>query len=506
MKIRILTLACTLGLGLLPRMQAADDPVYFADGLKIGEVTTDSAILWTRLTRSPERVMNGAAFIRHEDLPGYTVPAHETFEAHALRVSEPLPERVQLGGHKLDEMDGAVPGCEGWVRARFWEEGKEPEAHATPWVRTRLTEDCTAHFPLHGLKPGLRYHFRIEGRALRAVTTGGSIDGSFRTVPRPDATERVNFAVMTCQTYANRDDPVGGHKVYRLMEELHPDFFVHTGDVEYYDKPTPLATSVALARFKWNRFYAMPFARSFHTNVASYFMKDDHDTLKDDSYPGESYGDLTFEQGVALFREQTPIAARTYRTIRWGRDLQVWLVEGREFRSHNDDPDGPEKTIWGKEQKEWFFRTVQASDATFRILISPTPLVGPDRPLKGDSHANQAFAHEGRELRQFIAAQKDMVVVNGDRHWQYVSVDPETGLTEYSCGPASDQHAGGFSEKERSPMHRYLRIKGGFLSITVERVAGEPRAILRHYGTDGKIYHEEILRPGAKAAVVTPQS
>lgn len=501
MKIRILSTALIIGLGLLPvRAQAADEAVYFADGVKTGEVTTDSAILWTRLTRRPERVTNGAAFRRREDLPGYAVPANETFEARAIRISEPIPESVQLGGHQLDEMDGAVPGREGWVRARYWEEGQEPAAVTTPWVRTRAGEDCTAHFPLSGLKAGQRYLFRIEGRATDAETTGGHVDGSFRTVPLPDDPARVTLAVMTCQTYANRDDPVGGHKVYRVMEGVHPDFFVHTGDVEYYDKPTPLATSLALARFKWNRFYAMPFARSFHANVASYFMKDDHDTLRDDSYPGETYGDLTFEQGVELFREQTPLGTRTYRTIRWGKDLQVWLVEGREFRSRNDDPDGPEKTIWGKAQKEWFYRTVKASDATFRILISPTPLVGPDRPLKGDSHANQAFAHEGRELRQFIAAQPGMVVVNGDRHWQYVSVDPETGLQEFSCGPASDAHAGGFSEKERSPMHRYLRIKGGFLSVTVERVDGEPRAIFRHYGTDGKIYHEEILRPAAPAA------
>ena len=59
-----------------------------------------------------------------------------------------------------------------------------------------------------------------------------------------------------------------------------------------------------------------------------YFLKDDHDTLKNDAWPGQKYGDLTWDQGVALFREQFPLGDKTYRTVRWGKDLQVWMVEG----------------------------------------------------------------------------------------------------------------------------------------------------------------------------------
>ena len=76
-------------------------------------------------------------------------------------------------------------------------------------------------------------------------------------------------------------------------------------------------------------------------------------------------------------------------------------------------PDGPGKTIWGKEQKQWFFDTVKASDATFRILLSPTPIVGPDRKNKNDNHANAGFTHEGNEIRTFIGEQKNMFVICG---------------------------------------------------------------------------------------------
>src|SRR6185436_6509670 len=89
---------------------------------------------------------------------------------------------------------------------------------------------------------------------------------------------------------------------------------------------------------------------------------------------------LIFAEGLGIFREQVPMGERTYRTFRWGKGVQVWFVEGRDFRSPNTMKDGPTKTIWGKEQKQWVFDTLRKSDADFKILISPTPLVGPDRP------------------------------------------------------------------------------------------------------------------------------
>ena len=181
-----------------------------------------------------------------------------------------------------------------------------------------------------------------------------------------------------------------------------------------------------------------------------------------------------------------------YGSFRVNRDLQIWLVEGRDFRSPNRAPDDGTKTIWGREQIDWFKRTVSESDATLRILISPTPVVGPDRMRgKNDNHSNRSFQREGDMLREFIGRQKDMFVICGDRHWQYVSVDPKSGVREYSCGPTTDKHAGGFSEKNRSDMHKYLKIRGGFLSVTAERIDGKPTATFRHHAVDGSVANED---------------
>ena len=152
------------------------------------------------------------------------------------------------------------------------------------------------------------------------------------------------------------------------------------------------------------------------------------------------------------------------------------------------------KTIWGATQKAWFKKTVTESDATFKILISPTPIVGPDRENKHDNHSNKEFSHEGDEIRAFIASQKNMVVICGDRHWQYMSVHPKTKVREYSCGPASNQHAGGWSnDKLYKDYHKYLNVIGGFLSVTVQRIDNKPTEVFRYHGVDGKVLFTDRL-------------
>ena len=80
--------------------------------------------------------------------------------------------------------------------------------------------------------------------------------------------------------------------------------------------------------------------------------------------------------------EQFPSRSPRYQTVQWGKDLQVWFLEGRDFRSPNTMVDGPEKTILGAQQKSWLFKTLDASTATFKLVFSPTPIVGPDRSGK----------------------------------------------------------------------------------------------------------------------------
>jgi alkaline phosphatase D len=468
-KLLFLLLSVLLTSSFALAFSAGEEDVFMANGVKVGEVTSTSAIVWTRLTRDAERNTMG-----------------EPFAVEAAS----LPREMTLGN-----MAGSVTGSAGEVRLTWWAKDSGGSRRTTPWSGVDESADFTRQFRLGDLRPGTEYLFVAQGRGTEAMAPSVSLEGRFRTAPDAKRPAPVSFVAVGCQDYQNRDDRDNGHRIYREMLKLDPDFFVHTGDIVYYDRGDPYAKSVELARYKWNTTYAFSFQREFHRGVSSYFMKDDHDTLRNDAWPGQSYGGLTWEQGLALFREQVPMGDKTYRSVRWGKDLQVWMLEGRDFRSPGTMPDGPEKTILGREQKRWFLESVEKSDALFRIVFSPTPIVGPDRKGKSDNHSNRGFDHEGDELRAFIGRQKNMYVVAGDRHWQYVSVHPGTGVREYGVGPTSDAHVGGKRSVAESPLFEYTAFRGGFLGVRVERDSIGPRIVFRHYGVDGTVYNEDRFRP-----------
>lgn len=455
---------------------------YLATGIKIGEVNQSEAIVWVRLTKNAERVGNDAP------MPSFVYIDPETGDT--IRKNRPnlSPTGIYPDGYDISTYEGATPGSEGRVRLKF-KEKDDQKWKVLKWQKVDPDHSYSHQFILSGLSSGQAYDILVEASPMKSRRVSASIEGKFTTAPEADVPADVNFIVTTGTSYPDVDSETG-YKIYPNSLKLDPDFFVHTGDILYYDHQ---GKNLELARWHWDRMYSLPNNIEYHRQVPSYFIKDDHDTWKDDCYPGmetKFMGDFTYEQGTKLFLEEVPMGELTYRTIRWGKDLQIWLVEGRDYRSKNTMEDGPEKTIWGKKQMSWFKSTVEESDATFKVLISPTPIVGPDRTNKKDNHANIGFKHEGDMLRKFISEQKNMVSVCGDRHWQYVSKDMETGLMEFSCGPGSDKHAGGWSNDMLYPEHLYLNVVGGFLEGSLTHKNEQAVLVFRHYSADGEILNE----------------
>lgn len=462
---------------------------FQATGFKVGEMSHDSVIVWTRLTQ--HEVANGADGI----MPTFVDKAGKTFtgDGYSKPTKNMDPKEIRWPeGKGIADMRYAAPGAPGTTGLRYRPVGTEL------WTNTsNLPVDPEADYIrqvlLTGLQPGTRYELEVRARALNSRKIAHVERGHFTTAPALDVAAPVRFAVTTGQAFhdQDRDD---GFQIYRtLLKQDTPDFFVHTGDIVYYDR---MAKTLDLARWHWHRTYSRPTNLDFHREVGSYFIKDDHDTWTNDSWPGQrsNMGSFTWDQGIATFKEQVPMGENTWRTRRWGRDLQIWMVEGRDFRSPNPDPDGPNKTIWGKQQFDWLRASVSESKATFRVLISPTPIVGPDRSGKNDNHANSGFTHEGQQVRDFLSSQSNLVVVCGDRHWQYHSVDPKTGLREYCCGPTSNEHAGGWDQSNYRPeIHKFLRVKGGYLSGEVARAGDDATLTFRFHGVQGSVHFEDTL-------------
>lgn len=492
----------------LPPQASQPPETRQATGIKVGEVSQNSAVIWVRHTESDSR--NNAGLI-----PGS--PEWET--AYDVGLPKTPPSAAPDGETKKkrkarsliwptwispSQLEGNCPGAPGRVRLRHSTAQDLAGATWTDWAHVTHETDFSHQFQLTGLKPAAVYYYETQAAPADGPPHPATLRGHFRTAPDRSANARARFVVITGQHYEKTDLPAGpdaaagDYRSYVSMLALAPDFIVPTGDTVYYDSGHrgAFAFSRDMARHHWHRVYSLPNVIRFHLAVAGFWEKDDHDTVDNDCWPGARLGQFTWAQGLATFREQVPMGEKTYRTVRWGRGLQVWLVEGRDFRSPNTDPDGPGKSIWGAEQKEWLKKTLLESDATWRILVSPTPLIGPDRGpgSKADNHANLAFQHEGDEMRRWFRdnVASNFFIICGDRHWQYHSIHPETGLNEFSCGPLTDKHAGG-SPGLNPEYHRYHNVIGGFLSVTAEPIGeSASRITFQHHDTAGKVLNEAM--------------
>ena len=414
----------------------------------------------------------------------------------------------------------------------------------TDWIEATSHQDYIVKAKVAGLNPDTRYFYRLRYGASRESTQLGRTC-SFKTMGGPEKSIPVSFVVVTGMNYAffHYGTAGRGKRMYRgpdkhlgypalvAILKLKPDVFVGTGDNVYYDHPIlTRARTLAELRRKWHEQFVQPRFLELFSQVPTYWEKDDHDHRFNDCDPhspvrgvhetAEDRADPEMAQqpssqlGIRTFWEQLPVVDPrekepvTYRTHRVTRDLQIWLVEGRDYRSPNDFPDGTEKTLWGKKQMAWLQRTLLASDATFKILISPTPLVGPDSTLKRDSHANiGGFQHEARKFFAWLTRNgfldKHFYLICGDRHWQYHALHP-SGFEEFSCGAICDANAGsavapgqpGSTDPGGRITHKYTQHEpsGGFLKvdITPSRKDSPVRAEFSFYDERGSLLYRTL--------------
>ncbi|MFH1718737.1 MAG: alkaline phosphatase D family protein [Planctomycetota bacterium] len=431
-------------------------------------------------------------------------------------------------------IDGDLPGAAGAARFELATNPQFSESRKTPWIEASPDDDYIVKIEVAGLRPSTQYYYRL----LYGLEQGDTVNGrtcSFKTIGGKSAVQATRFVVVTGMNYfffhegpykpegAYRgDDKHLGYPALEAIRKLEPDFFVGTGDTVYFDHPakkegsdqwTGLAWSDSAKtetqmRRKFHEQFIQPRFADLFANVPTYWEVDDHDYRYNDC---DNTGTKmpTPEMGARNFREQLPVVnpadptALTYATFRISHDLQIWLLEGRLYRSPNKMPDGPDKTIWGQTQKQWLKQTLLASDAAFKILISPTPLVGPDDRSKTDNHTNlNGFRHEGQEffdwLKQNAFLNKNFYILCGDRHWQYHARHP-SGFEEFSCGSLVEANsrlgvkAG--SPKSTDPDGKitqyYCQLEGkpsaGFLMVSVSPTKDGAEGLFDFYDERGRL-------------------
>jgi beta-galactosidase len=430
-----------------------------------------------------------------------------------------LQSRItSIPGPLLDSR-GDIPGMEG--RAYFeWSanESFQP-SQRTSLLEAKAESDFIIRASIEGLREGTRYFYRL-------VFENGN-KGPTRTFQtRSPRGDHLSFCMGNCMNYysfitgqPNGDGPVTatvedkqlGYPSFAAMQKLNPDFFIGAGDIVYYDFPKDSpAQTVPQLRKKWHEQFRFPRLISFFGGCGTYWMKDDHDFRFDDA-------DLSGNQlpsvktGRNLFREQMPICpigdteSPNYRTHRISRDLQIWFLEGRDYRSDNKSPTDSKKSIWGEAQRKWLEASLQSSPAKWKIIVSPTPLVGPDRANKSDNHTNlNGFRDEADSFFQWLTDKKiqNVLILCGDRHWQYHSIHP-SGVEELCCGALNDENSiRGIAPGDptstdpqatiRQP-YLYPNPTGGFLHVDLSpNSKGTSPLIFSFYDDGGKLLHQVI--------------
>jgi phosphodiesterase/alkaline phosphatase D-like protein len=262
--------------------------------------------------------------------------------------------------------------------------------------------------------------------------------GRFRTAPAVRSDRPVRFA-WSGDTDATSLEPGGPpfwnrFEVYRRMATEDNSFNVNMGDTIYSDTEVgadnangvftpavPPALSVPQKWAKYKRNLAQAALRRVRARASLYSHWDDHEFINDFSV-AENGPDL-YRAGMRAFRDYAPVGFSPknglYRSFRWGRNLEVFFLDERSFRSPKatvngvcDNPqtgapdlaptapqssrnlfalvvpslsqpvspaclatiNDPQRSLLGSRQYARFTKAVRSSKATWKVIMNEVPI------------------------------------------------------------------------------------------------------------------------------------
>ena len=373
-------------------------------------------------------------------------------------------------------------------------------------LRARRSRDLTVQRRVRRLKSNRRYWFRfIQGRRR-------SKRGTFRTAPSRNANIPIDFA-WTGDTDAlplkgSRGRPYWNNfDVFRRMRAERNDFNIHLGDTIYSDSEVPNRQKpVALTvRQKWTKYkinLAQRKLQDLRKSAGFYSHWDDHEFVNDFARSENSFssapnvnGQSLYRTGVRAFRDYAPVTYTSrdgiYRTRRWGKNLELFFLDQRSFRSAKadaggrcDNPPGsgnsdlaptapqglrnvfgvvvpqlknptppactaaikdPNRTYLGRRQLNRFLAAVRNSDARFKVIVNELPIqqyyVLPYDRWEGYEAERQTVlnALSGKVKNVvFLTTDVHATLVNDARFQTLESGGPRnSGIMDITVGPAA---------------------------------------------------------------------
>jgi alkaline phosphatase D len=223
------------------------------------------------------------------------------------------------------------------------------------FVVARRSRDNTVQLRVRRLKPNTRYWFRFVGNRGRR-----SAVGTFVTAPKPSQNKTIEFAWSGDQDFNAAPGQSRPHwnngGVLRRMRAERNAFNVMLGDTIYSDSEIPgrLHPIALTVRQKWAKYKVNlrnRALRALRGSAGFYSQWDDHEFVNDFSPAENSFdngvninGRTLFRRGAQAFRDYAPVRYTKrdglYRSFRWGRNLELFFLDERSFRSANADEGG----------------------------------------------------------------------------------------------------------------------------------------------------------------------
>ena len=346
--------------------------------------------------------------------------------------------------------------------ARLWTRAPRPGsvtltvsgsgAKRTFVLATTRATDLTVQRAVGGLRPGTLYRYAFAQGAARSVV------GRFETAPAASSAVGVRFAVSgDADATPGPDGKPGfnGFETYGAMARAGHDFAVNFGDTIYSDSGVGGAPAARTVAEKWAKYrlgLALEPLRRLRAATGVYSGWDDHEFVND--YSRAEHGAAIYRAGVEAFLDYTPASysARTgdYRSFRWGKNLELFLLDGRSFRSAKateacegdiaptapaavrqafaalapalakpvpqaclDAIASPQRTLLGAAQLAAFTSAIRASTATFKVVLNPEPLLQL-YALPYDRW--EGYAAERARVIDVLRSVRNVVVLTTDMH------------------------------------------------------------------------------------------
>ncbi|MDT7847598.1 alkaline phosphatase D family protein [Streptomyces justiciae] len=436
-------------------------------------------------------VVKAAAATAGAALVAAPFPAGAADEApaflHGVASGDPLPDGILLWT-RVTPVAAAIPGSGlgpdtevSWIVAT---DKAFTNIVAKGSVTATAASDHTVKADVRGLAPATHYWFRFSagGTDSTAART--------RTAPAADAAvANLRFGVVSCANWE-----AGYFSSYRhLAARGDLDAWLHLGDYIYeygtgeygtrdtvvrQHAPTHEILTLADYRVRHGKYKTDADLQALHAVAPVVAIWDDHE-FANDAWSGGAENHTEGTEGTWAARQaaakqayfewmpvRPAIAGTTYRRLRFGKLVDLSLLDLRSFRSQqvsvgNGSVDDPDRTLTGRAQLDWLKAGLRSSDTTWRlvgnsVMISPfaigslsadllkplAKLLGlPQEGLALNTDQWDGYTDDRRELLAHLRSNaiRNTVFLTGDIHMAWANDVPvDAGTYPLSASAATE--------------------------------------------------------------------